>query len=174
MSELYKITLMKLATAYPDGFNDGTDLSKIISKCAQSISNIEDEESNIDNLVEGNEGEFYDAIFDSPESKTLLSMSYDDEFVSASNSISEFKGLFFFRGTDLDDAGPFDTVEEALGETYEYFCTDRTDAFVELYFRNDVSIEIVSDILKQMKSPAGLELSNDNGKIGFGERANLG
>ena len=174
MLELYKLTLMKLATAYPDGFNDVTDLSKIISKCAQSISNIEDEESNIDNLVEGNEGEIYDAIFDSPESKTLLSMSYDDEFVSASNSISEFKGLFFFRGTDLDDAGPFDTVEEALGETYEYFCADRTDAFVELYFRNDVSIEIVSDILKQMKSPAGLELSNDNGKIGFGERANLG
>ena len=173
MSKLYKQTLMKLVTAYPDGFNDGTDLSKIISKCAQSISKIGNEESNIDNLVEENEGELYDAIFDSPESKTLLSMSFDDEFVSASNSISEFKGLFFFRGTDLEDAGPFDTLEEALGEAYEYFCTDRTDAFVELYFRNDVSVKIVSDILSQMKSPAGLELSNDNGKIGFGERANL-
>ena len=170
MYDLYKQTLKKLAKAHPNGLGDESDLSKIVSQCAQSLSKAEQAEAEIEELVEDNYDELYGAILDAPESETVISLSFDDEFISASNSITEYRSLFFFRGTDLDDNGPFESLEDALGES-DVFYSPRDEAYVQLYFRNDVSLKLVVGILDSLKNCVGLELSNDSGAIGFGEQA---
>lgn len=172
MYDLYKQTLKKLAKAHPNGLGDDSDLSKIVFQCAQSLSKAEQAETEIEELVEDNYDDLYGAIFDAPESETVISLSFDDEFISASNSITEYRSLFFFRGTDLDDAGPFDSLEDALANS-DVFYSERQEPCAQLYFRNDVSLGIVVDILSSLKGCHGLELINENGTIGFDDRADL-
>ena len=114
--------------------------------------------------------DIFDEIFSGADCQTVFSLSFDSKFISVSNNIIEFKGLFFFRGTDLDDRGPFKTLEDALDDA-EVFYSEREEPFAELYFRNDVPTEVWLGVFNLISACSGITLSNDSGSIGIGDAA---
>ena len=163
-------TLKALAARSKDDFEKESALSKALDGCKEALIKIDDAEQSIEVIAEKFGDDIFDEIFSGCDCETVISVSFDSEFISVCNHISEFNGLFFFRGTDLDDMGPFETIEDALDQS-EVFYSERYEPFAELYFRNDVPTEIWLRVLNSISACRGITLSNDSGSIRTGDAA---
>ena len=94
---------------------------------------------------------------------TVVSISYDDEFLSVYNSIIEFAGLYFCDGTDLEMLGPFKSLSYAW-QSHEELFNKGPDGHTNIYIRSDVSERSVKQLLEAYKD-CEITLSNENGKL---------
>lgn len=160
-------TLKMLAAQSKDDFEQGTSISKALDGYKEALKKFD---NSIEAIAEKYGDDIFDEIFSGADCQTVFSLSFDSKFISVSNNIIEFKGLFFFRGTDLDDRGPFKTLEDALDDA-EVFYSEREEPFAELYFRNDVPTEVWLGVFNLISACSGITLSNDSGSIGIGDAA---
>tara|TARA_E500000178_G_C16703335_1_gene609259 strand:+ start:76 stop:573 length:498 start_codon:yes stop_codon:yes gene_type:complete len=130
---------------------------------AKLLQNFRDAEYEIKNYAEEYVDEIMEQVFHSGEQETVISLSYDYDMVSFCNHIFEFYGLFFFSGTDLDELGPFSSFIDAWAKC-DYFTSLRQEGYVDLYYRSDVPIPCIREILTAHDG-CNFNLSNENGQI---------
>ena len=130
---------------------------------AKLLQNFRDVDAEIRDYVDEYVDEITEQIFFGDEQKTFISLSYDSDMVSFCNCIFEFYGLFFFSGTDLDELGPFSSFMHAWGNC-GYFPGFREEGYVDLYYRSDVPMPCIREILTAHVG-CNFNLSNENGQV---------
>ena len=134
---------------------------------AKLLQNFRDVDSEIRDYVDEYVDEITEQIFLGDDCETVISLSYDSDMVSFCNYILEFHGLFFFSGTDLDELGPFSSFINAWASC-GYFPGFREEGYVDLYYRSDVPIPCIQEILAAHDG-CEFKLSNENGPISLNE-----
>ena len=129
----------------------------------QLISEITSLETKLDEFLNEYEDDILQIIQISDMTDTIVSVSYDDEFLSVCNSIIEFAGLYFCDGTDLEMQGPFKSLSNAWHSHVELF-NKGPDGYANIYVRSDVSERTVRQLLEAYKD-CEVTLSNENGEL---------
>jgi hypothetical protein len=165
-------TLKALSARSKDDFVRGSSLSRALVGCRDALKEIDKAELSIEAIAVEFGDDIFDEIFSATDCETVISLSFNSDSISVWNHIEEFSGLFFFRGTDLDDRGPFETLESAL-DGAEVFYSERDEPLAELYFRNDVPTNVWLRVLNSIALCSGIKLSNDSGSIFIGDAMDI-
>ena len=114
------------------------------------LEEIESLNEKLVDLIDENYDFLCEELLSGEDLETILSLSFESDYISFSNSIFCSHGMYFFSGTDLDDLGPHETAEGAFYEA-EVFLSERDEPFAEIYASKNCPRDLIISTLHAIR-----------------------
>lgn len=95
------------------------------------------------------------------------SLEFEDEgnYDSVINTIFKSHGMYFFQGTDVDDSGPYMSIEDAIDDV-EYFDIERGPGFVAINAEG-VPKKLLNRVIRANAQQPGIKVTLNGQPVAF-------